>query len=400
MAMSIRSICAVAVLAALGLCGTAQADRRDRGQGHDHRASAATIAARTHFFGYENVDQRSGKVDKDKVILSWFSVTSFAVAARGHVFLLDSYIYRLQDQPGYVPTTVQELVDLEPESIFIGHGHGDHADNAAYIAARTGARIFGAAEHCTAFNGDIARMIAAGTLPAGSNARCTSLTTVGSVPGTEVSTIDAMYPDVCITTFKHLHSGAAPVDPNFPVNLINPVRDPRAPTGPVVPPPTLNTRTVAGAGGAVSMLYQFTVGKFSFLWHNTAGPIKAFQPHLVPMLAALPKVDVEIGSVVSLGETTNGVYDIGVYIQQIKPKLFYANHTDNFNIGASAYYQRALLKQFEIFGIPESEQPEIPGLHDPYDYLRPGLATFDWKSDRWDAIPDGKRASRCPTSFH
>lgn len=93
--------------------------------------NSAMVAARTHFFGASNVDQKTGAVDKEKVILSYFSVQSFAVAARGHVFLLDSYIYRLFSQPAYVPTTVQELVDLNPEAIFLGHGHGDHSDNAA-----------------------------------------------------------------------------------------------------------------------------------------------------------------------------------------------------------------------------------------------------------------------------
>ena len=354
---------------------------------------AATIAARTHFFGYDNVDQKTGKVDKDKVIVSWFSVASFAVAARGHVFLLDSYIYRLADKPAYVPTTVQELVDLDPEAIFLGHGHGDHADNAAYIAAKTGADIFGAAEHCAAMAADAVRILGAGT-----TVKCTSLTTPGSVPGTEVSSINQMFPNICITSFKHLHSGAAPLDPAFPPNPIAPVRDARVDQlYPAQPAPALNTRTVAGAGGSVSMLYHFTIGDFSLLWHDTAGPIKDFQPHLIAKLAELPKVDVELGSVVSLGEAVNGVRDIAMYIQLIKPKIFYGLHTDNFNIGASPYYFRAIERQFDIFGIPKADRPSIPGLHDPYDYLRPGLATFDWKSKRWDAVPAGKQASRCPT---
>lgn len=390
-----RLIVAAAAAAALSPMNSGADDRgRDR-----DRLDAATIAARTRYFGYDNVDQRTGRVDKDKVIISWIGVASFAVAARGRVMLLDSYVYRLANTTaGYVPTTLGELVAIKPEAIFLGHGHFDHADNAAYISAKTGAKIYGAAEHCAAMAGDITRMIAAGTLPAGATADCTSLTTPGSVPGTEVSSINVMYPDICITTFKHLHSGAAPVDPAFPVNLVGPVRDSRLTTlFPTLPPATPDTRTVAGAGGPISMLYQFTIGKFSLLWHDTAGPIKAFQPHLVPMLANLPKVDVELGSVVSLGEATTGVYDIGVYIQNVKPKLFYANHTDNFNPGASIYYQRALLRQFDIFSIPAAERPEIPGFHDPYDYLRPGLATFQWKSDRWDDVPAGKRSERCPT---
>src|SRR5258707_3483994 len=47
----------------------------------DSRADAATIKARQHFFGPENVDPLSAAVRKDRVIFSWFSNTSFAVAA-------------------------------------------------------------------------------------------------------------------------------------------------------------------------------------------------------------------------------------------------------------------------------------------------------------------------------
>jgi hypothetical protein len=51
---------------------------------------AARVAARSHYFGFENVDQWNGEIDRDKVIISWFSVSSYAVAAKGRVFLLDS----------------------------------------------------------------------------------------------------------------------------------------------------------------------------------------------------------------------------------------------------------------------------------------------------------------------
>ena len=60
----------------------------------------ARVAVRSHFFGFENVDQRNGRVDRDKVIISWFSVQSHAVAAQGRVFPMDPYIYRLSDTPG------------------------------------------------------------------------------------------------------------------------------------------------------------------------------------------------------------------------------------------------------------------------------------------------------------
>ena len=105
----------------------------------------------------------------------------------------------------------------------------------------------------------------------------------------------------------------------------------------------------------------------------------------------------EIGSLVSIGETVNGVRDVAIYIENIKPKIFYGGHSDNFNIGASPYYHQALERQFEIFGIPEEERPEIRGFHDPYDYLRHGLATFEWRDRVWRDKPDGKSGYWCPS---
>ena len=245
----------------------------------------ALIAARSHFFGVENVDQKTGAVDKDKVIFSWFSVQSYAAAVRGRVFLMDAYIYRVADTPAYVPTTVQEQLDLAPEAIFLGHGHGDHADNAAYIAVKNGATIFGAAEHCVAMQADAVKIFGARA-----EVKCVALTTTGSDPGSEVRQINVLKPDVCVTSFKHVHSGPVPLDPDFPQNLVNPIRDPRVDIlFPPLPPPALDTRTTGvGGGGAVSMFYLFTVKDtgFSFAWHDTAGPLKERAPQ-EPYLSVL-----------------------------------------------------------------------------------------------------------------
>ena len=379
---------AVAPPAGGTLGALAASDRRS-----DPVALAAMIQARQHFFGLENVNAKTGAVDDSKVIMSWFSVASLAVAAKGRVFLLDSYIYRLADNPAYVPTTVQELVDLKPEMIFIGHGHGDHADNAAYIAQVTGARIYGAAEHCDQMKADATRFFGARA-----NVKCTSLTTIGSVPGSEIRHPNALSPDLCITSFKHVHSGTVPLDTTLPANPINPVRDPRVDSlFPPQPAPSIDTRTVAGVGGPIPMLYQFTVAgtDFTFVWHDTAGPLKEQAPQILQILAGLPKTDVELGAGVSLGETVNGVRDITTYIDQLRPKLFYMTHTDNFNIGASEYYQKAIQREFNIFRIPPGDRPEILGLHDPYDYLRPGLMTFNPKDKAWKDGRKNKAAASC-----
>ena len=106
-------------------------------------AAPELVQARQHFFGSENVNAITGRVNPDKVILSWFGTSSLAASLRGRVVLLDTFITLRQDRPSYVPTTLTELIALKPEAIFIGHGHFDHADTAGVIASRTGAPIVG-----------------------------------------------------------------------------------------------------------------------------------------------------------------------------------------------------------------------------------------------------------------
>ena len=61
-------------------------------------ASAAgepVAKARAHFFGAQNVDPATGAVRDDRVILSWFGISSLAVAIKGHVILLDAGVENL-----------------------------------------------------------------------------------------------------------------------------------------------------------------------------------------------------------------------------------------------------------------------------------------------------------------
>ena len=112
-------------------------------------------------------------VDKEKVIITWFSVQSYAVAAKGRVFLLDSYIYRFRTPKATSPRRCrswwtsgrkQSSSDMVTVTTPITR----------LIAVKTGAHIYGAAEHCEAMAGDAARIFGAGTA-----VNCTSLTTPG-----------------------------------------------------------------------------------------------------------------------------------------------------------------------------------------------------------------------------
>src|SRR5262252_3411571 len=104
--------------------------------------SQDTIAARERFFGAENVDAVSGEVRADRVIFSWVTNASLAVSIRGRIVLLDTYINRPELLPpaGMAdlrrsPISIQELVDLAPEAIFLGHGHGSRGQCGLYREA-------------------------------------------------------------------------------------------------------------------------------------------------------------------------------------------------------------------------------------------------------------------------
>src|SRR5882672_985830 len=141
------------------LSAAAKDDREDR---NDREARPALIQARQKFFGIENVDDK-GRVDKDKVIFSWATNTTYVVSVLGRVILLDSYINRpeLPTAPldtRRTPILPQDFVDVRPEAIFLGHGHGDHADNAAFVAKWTGATIYASPETCDVMQQDVTRM--------------------------------------------------------------------------------------------------------------------------------------------------------------------------------------------------------------------------------------------------
>src|SRR5229473_1656678 len=193
MSMQARPWCAAALIGALffSIDGVAF----DNGEGHHHHR--ALVRARQKVFGIENVNPETGQVRDDRVIFSWLTNTTYGVSLKGRVFLLDSYINRLELEPGRTPLTIQDLVDLQPGAILLGHGHGDHADNAAYLAK---------------------------------------------------------------------------------------------------------------------------------MLHNTTGPLKEENPALFDLMDTLPKTDVELGSIVSLGYDTNGVRDEVYYNVHILPKIYIPGH--------------------------------------------------------------------------
>jgi len=406
--------------------------------------SQDTIAARARFFGAENVDPVSGQVRADRVIFSWVTNASLAVSIRGRIVLLDTYINRPELPPAAgaadlrrSPISIQELLNLAPEAIFLGHGHGDHADNAAYIAKWLNIPIYASPETCDVMQADVQRMFTDPNLvnggvriiPNGLPVNCISPVTRGSVPGAEVVNIHQLDPVACIVAFKHIHSGTVPTDPNFPFINVFPDSDPRellasagvppSPGSPPLPSPALYPRrtsltpgaspvpgqmnltttgfgTIPGSpGGPISIFYQFITGdanNFTFVWHNTTGPLKegagsdpglpspAIGAKLFAIMDSLPQTDVELGSIVSLGVSTNGVRDPILYQQHIRPQVYIPIHeTDATPIGSSLRFKNAYLQAVVAANV--AVRPEIRWMVDPDDFARPMV--YDPKDDRW-----------------
>ena len=380
-------------------------------------AAPALIAARQKIFGIENVDANTGAVKKDKVIFSWLTNTTYAVSVLGRVIMLDSYVTRLELTPGRTPFVIQDMVDLKPEAILLGHGHFDHADNAAYIAKWTNAAIYASPETCDAMQADVVRMFndpnvingGAKIIPDGNPVNCIPIVTPGSTPGTEITRLNFLEPLACIVGFKHMHSFAVVPDPTYPPFTFIVTQDSRDaqmyPRGTSLTPPTnpanrvpgqINTATSGsgGPGGPIAMFYDFVLRSgynFSFVWHNSTGAVKeglapdgawgpAVGQSLFNLFAALPPTDVELGSASSANTANNGHRDIVMYQLYLQPKVFIPGHltTGTNGVGESSTQELFFMYRSALMNVGTVQPvytPEIRWLVDPTDYIRPIVFT-------------------------
>ena len=334
-------------------------------------AAAATakerITARTKFFGAANVDQATGEVRPDRLIMSWFGVTNFAVAIKGHVVLFDAWVAR-GAHSGYIPTTPDELAQLAPEAIILGHAHFDHAADAVPIALAAGATIAGTEEHCAAMRERSPAM----------PPRCVAVVPAGAPLGTS-RPVDLLA-GVDILAVKHLHSGAKSPNGDDAAGYHVPVT-PAPSTTVLEHPPT--PEDVAHAvdhsqddeGGSV--LYRFRVGGLSFVWNDTAGPLVEDGPETFDALRALRPVDLQIGAIQGFNQVTNGMRDVRRYIEAIAPKLFVPSHHDDWLVGITtkgAAYEPYLRAELDV--LPAAQRPQVRFIADPQDYIRPEILTF------------------------
>ena len=363
-------------------------------------AQPELVKARQLVFGPENVDSRTGAVDREKVIFSWLTNATLAASVRGRIVLLDTYVHRAETVPGRTPFVVEDLVRLHPDAIFIGHGHFDHADNAAFLAGKLGIPIYASAEECTDLQTDARALFNASVIDV-SHVDCHDVTSAGSEPGAELVSIPALEPVASITAFRHLHSGTSYPEKGFPITPVKNIPDPRDPD--MYPPGTPHSYPAArGKGGPVSIYYQFVVHgdhEFTFVWHNTTGDLvngctidrgvpNCWGPRVaaqvVDAIKSLPPTDVEFGSLVSLGYAVNGMRDPIENSAALQPKIYIPIHQTNAaQPTSSLYFKVAYLKQLDqmVPALTPAQRPEPRWMVDPDDYLKPMV--FDPKDARW-----------------
>jgi hypothetical protein len=373
----------------------------DKGGGVD----PAVVKARQFFFGAENVNAK-GEVDKSKVIFSWLTNATLAASVKGHVIMLDTFIHRAETVPGRTPFVVEDLLSLKPEALFLGHGHGDHADNAAWLSAKLSIPVFASAETCIDLQADAQKFFAQGAINT-NKVECHDATSFGSEPGAETVTLDVLKDVASVTAFRHLHSGTSSPETSFAITPVQNIADAR--DAQLYPPGVPHSFLTGGrTGGPVSIWYSFVVkgqNNFTFSWHNTTGDLvngctidKGFTPatginncwgprvaaQVKARIAALPKTDLEFGSFVSLGFAVNGMRDPIENSAVLQPQVWIPIHQTNAALPTSApEFQIAYQKQLDqmVPALTAAQRPEARWMIDPIDYLKP--LVFDPGDDRW-----------------
>ena len=350
--------------------------------------SAEVQAARDRILG-ENA------TDPAKVKLWWVGVSSFIASMGGHLFLFDAW-EPVGVQKDYVPIGREELAAIQPEAIFIGHGHFDHAADAGYVAGRSGAALIAGAPTCATARARAAQFDATVPFP------CLILGTRES-PGPGAVREIRIWADLPpVQVIQHVHSAVDPTDlltGGLPLVFIPEVltylqylnSDPQEILRFAQ---TLGDDGLLGQPEGGTWAYHLRVGDFSLLWHDSTGPIGDAEdngPAVQAALAALPGcVDVQVGAIVGFGMVTSGLRDSTQYVDSARPHVSVPSHHDAWAPvlgGGAAAYERQWRNALATLDHP----PELDYLRDPEDYLVPRI--YDIDDPRWKTPPPGSRCA-------
>lgn len=307
--------------------------------------------------------------DPNQVKLWWTGVSSFIAAAGGHLFLFDAWEI-VGPHEDYLPIGREELAAIQPELILIGHGHFDHAADAGYVAARSGAVVVGSEVICDQVKEDAAASLAGGA----DNFACLIVGVDDNTPQPGTVQSIKLWEDMAeVQILQHIHSAATPEfqDPGTPYahipDLLTYIEHVNTNPQEILQfLPTLADQP----GGAWA--YHLRVGDFSLLWHDTVGPINSGNPYAQEVQSALNDfpdcVDVQLVPIVGFNQPMNGLRDPRLYVEHAHPRLILPTHHDSWEPvvgGGARSYEGAWRSE-----VATLEHPPLQDyLRDPEDYL-------------------------------
>ena len=341
--------------------------------------SKAARAARARVLGPHALDPRY-------VTLAWYGVSSFIVTIRGHLLLFDAWEI-VGAHRDYAPIGREELAAIDPEAILIGHGHFDHAADAGYVAGRSGAAVVGSEEIC-----DQAKAYAEED---GLARRFTcAITGTATVPAPGAIQSFRLFEDVApVRVLQHIHSATRPPSADNPPDPYAPVFDP----APYVEnlqdsPEELQRflRTLDDQQGGTWM-YHFTVGGFTLLLGDSAGPIWESEDVRRALDAFPGCVDVMANAILGFDQPVSGLRDPRLYVENAHPRVFLPTHGDAWAPVLSAG-QAQYVDEWDAQMAELEHPPKVDFLLDPEDYL--AERAYRVTDRRWRAPMPGSRCAR------
>jgi hypothetical protein len=204
--------------------------------------------------------------------------------------------------------------------------------------------------------------------------------------------LDRLIPGVKISVVSVPHSAADTPDPANKKGPYGPTPFVPAYRSRLAHPPApigtadrqINDGVHAGSGAeGGDNLYQFRLGAFSFVYHDTSGPVKVGDATWTS-LRALPPTDVEYAAVVAFDTATVGFRDSRIITEALRTREFSPLHHDDWNeaLGSEAWsYEDPVRTEFQK--IPAERRPRIDWLFDPSDYLAGGVRSWRLDADTW-----------------
>ena len=103
----------------------------------------------------------------------------------------------------------------------------------------------------------------------------------------------------------------------------------------------------------------------------------------------------QVGAILGLNQVTNGLRDPAMYADLLEPKILHPLHHDIITENTSSDdFEEPLRAELATY----EHQPELRFLTDPYDYLRPGLMTYDPAAPAWATVDPDRPSATCARS--